>query len=156
MRGASTSATRCRCSNSSSNERAPLFPGPAPDGLGVAPGRLVARQVVRGVEPGEPQCTQNPRRTPGDEAKYVGFPAVKRNAFRGTEIQVAIGEDVARRQLSQWQWSVQFGASSYENATARQRQWPLIVFMEVCSAEFIQAPAHNEFPAPARRRVRIP
>src|SRR2546426_12495392 len=53
MRGASTSVTRCRCSNSSSNEPAPLFPGPAADGLGVAPGRLVARQVVRGVEPGE-------------------------------------------------------------------------------------------------------
>src|SRR3989441_3320885 len=51
MRGASTSATRCRCS--SSNEPAPLYPGPAPDRLGVAPGRLVARQLVRGVEPGE-------------------------------------------------------------------------------------------------------
>ena len=94
--------------------------------------------------------------SPEDEAKYAGFPAVKRNVVRGTEIQVAMGADVARRQLSQWQWSVQFGAPSYENATARQRQWPLIVFMGVCSAEFIQAPSHNESPAPARRRARIP
>ena len=32
---------------------------------------------------GDPQRAQNPRCTPGDEAKYAGFPAVKRNAFRG-------------------------------------------------------------------------
>jgi hypothetical protein len=81
---------------------------------------------------------------------------VKRNAFRGTEIQVAMGEDVARRQLSQWQWSVQFGAPSYENAIARHRQWPLVVFMGVDSAEFIQAPSRNASPAPACRRARIP
>ena len=58
----------------------------------------------------------------GRRGKVCGLPAVKRNAVRGTEIQVAMGVDVARRQLSQWQWSVQFGAPSYENAIARQRQ----------------------------------
>src|SRR5882762_7061744 len=30
-----------------------LLPRPAPDRLGIAPGRLVAGQVVRGIEPGE-------------------------------------------------------------------------------------------------------
>jgi len=35
---------------------------------------------------------------------------VNAKAVRGTEIHVVIGEEVARRQLSQWQCNVQFGA----------------------------------------------
>jgi hypothetical protein len=38
---------------------------------------------------------------------------VKANVLRGTEIHVVIGEEVARRQLSQWQCNVQFGSPVY-------------------------------------------
>jgi hypothetical protein len=41
--------------------------------------------------------------TPCDELKYLGEPLVNEKALRGTEIHVVIGEEVARRQLSQWQ-----------------------------------------------------
>jgi len=58
---------------------------------------------------GDPQFWQKPRLTPGEELKYRGEPLVKRKVLRGTEIHVVIGEDVARRQLSQWQCNVQFG-----------------------------------------------
>jgi hypothetical protein len=38
---------------------------------------------------------------------------VNANALRGIEIHVVIGEEVARRQLSQWQCNVQFGSPVY-------------------------------------------
>jgi hypothetical protein len=37
---------------------------------------------------------------------------VKRKRLFGTEIHVAIGAETARRQSSQWQFSVQFGSPS--------------------------------------------
>src|ERR1700730_3841928 len=49
---------------------------------------------------------------------------MKAKAVRGTEIHVVIGDDVARRQLSQWQWSTQFGNPTYWNRIAPQRQRP--------------------------------
>src|SRR5215467_10724376 len=47
---------------------------------------------------------------------------------RGTEIHVVNGEDVARRQLSQWQCKVQFGVPSYRNVIEPHRHLPSTAF----------------------------
>jgi len=47
---------------------------------------------------------------------------------RGTEIHVVNGEDVARRQLSQWQCKVQFGEPSYWKVIAPHRHLPSTAF----------------------------
>ena len=41
--------------------------------------------------------------------EMAGAPFVNANVLRGSEIHVVIGEEVVRRQLSQWLCSVQFG-----------------------------------------------
>src|SRR5580765_3504530 len=72
----------------------------------------------------DPHVPQKPRLTPGDDLKYFGSPCLMRNALCGTEIQVVIGDDVARRQLSQWQYTVQLGSASYSKMIERQKQCP--------------------------------
>src|SRR5262249_6530015 len=47
---------------------------------------------------------------------------------RDTEIHVVNGEDVARRQLSQWQCKVQFGVPSYWNVIEPHRHLPSTAF----------------------------
>jgi hypothetical protein len=49
---------------------------------------------------------------------------VNANALRETEIHVVIGEEVARRQLSQWQCNVQFGSPVYWKAIEPQKHLP--------------------------------
>jgi hypothetical protein len=53
---------------------------------------------------------------------------VKEKMRRDTEIHVVKGEEVARRQLSQWQCKVQFGVPSYWKVIAPHRHLPAMVF----------------------------
>ena len=46
---------------------------------------------------------------------------------RDTEIHVVNGEDVARRQVSQWQCNVQFGGPSYWKVIEPHRHLPATV-----------------------------
>ena len=61
---------------------------------------------------GEPQRAQCIRFTPGEDAKTVGVPFVKRNESVLTHTKVTTGDDVCRRQLSQWQCKTFTGAVS--------------------------------------------
>ena len=53
---------------------------------------------------------------------------VKEKMRRGTEIHVVNGEDVARRQLSQWQCKDQFGEPSYWKVIEPHRHLPSTAF----------------------------
>jgi hypothetical protein len=78
---------------------------------------------------GDPHSAQKLRRTPGDEAYSFGVPRVKRSAARGTITNVATGDDVCRRQLSQWQWIARSGSSAYSYWIAPHRQCPVVVIV---------------------------
>jgi hypothetical protein len=56
--------------------------------------------------------------------KTRGGSPVKRKVERGAPNQVVNGEEVFRRQLSQWQCPRQFSGPSYSNLTDPQRQRP--------------------------------
>jgi hypothetical protein len=62
---------------------------------------------------GEPQRAQCIRFTSGDDAKTVGVPFVKRKESVLTHTNVATGDDVCRRQLSQWQCKTFTGVPLY-------------------------------------------
>ena len=62
---------------------------------------------------GEPHPPQKLRATPGDEANSFGCPLVNRSAAFGTMMNVVIGDDVWRRQLSQWQCAISIGSPEY-------------------------------------------
>jgi hypothetical protein len=69
---------------------------------------------------------------------------MKPKALRGTDIQVVMGDEVARRQLSQWQCKVQFGVPPYWNSIAPHRHLPptLPVLTALCS----QSPGGRRVP----------
>src|SRR5262245_35573329 len=65
---------------------------------------------------------------------------------RGTEIHVVNGEDVARRQLSQWQCKVQFGVPSYRNVIEPHRHLPSTAFKS-CALPAAMGVARCRLPA---------
>jgi hypothetical protein len=78
---------------------------------------------------GDPQVGQNDRRAPAEDCRTMGAMPVKRHASLGRPTQVVKGDEVARRQLSQWQWPHQIGAPVNSNVTAPHRQWPLVTLI---------------------------
>jgi len=64
---------------------------------------------------------------------------VKEKRRRDTEIQVVNGEDVARRQLSQWQCKVQFGVPSYWKVIEPHRHLPSTAFKSRALAAGMEA-----------------
>ena len=76
---------------------------------------------------GEPHAPQKERQTPGDEAYSFGCPREMRNARSCTVTNVATGEEVWRRQLSQWQWVVSTASPANSNWIAPHRQRPVVV-----------------------------
>lgn len=84
---------------------------------------------------GEPQRAQCMRFTPGEDAKTVGVPFVNRNVSAFTHTNVATGDDVCRRQLSQWQCSTFTGAPLYSYWISPQRHLPIITWFKLSSFE---------------------
>jgi hypothetical protein len=62
---------------------------------------------------GEPHSPQKLRATPGEDANSFGLPCVNRSAALGTMMKVVIGDDVWRRQLSQWQCVISVASPEY-------------------------------------------
>jgi hypothetical protein len=94
---------------------------------------------------------QNSLRTPGEDRYTLGSAPVKRQEAFGTPNHVVKGEEVARRQLSQWQWPRQSSGPLYSNVMRPHKQRP--VFTSIGNLQGRFDPGGLLVPPPSRQHV---